>query len=90
MADPREGRPDDTRRVATEDQIQTAGRKDNAAQPLDAAPDEGGPERYPSVRQDDAVERTGRAEAVTGERRGFPAKPATPDKGSGEPPGGKP
>lgn len=92
MDDPREGPTDDTRRAATKDKIQTVGRQDNAAQPLNAAPDEGGPERYPSVRQDDAVERTGRAGAVTGERRSFdaPAKPPAPDRGPGEPSGGEP
>ena len=37
------------------------------------APKDGGaaPERYPSVRQDDAVERTGRTEEVAGENRSF-------------------
>lgn len=35
---------------------QSAGREANAAQPLDAAPDNAGPERYPSVRQDDGIE----------------------------------
>lgn len=44
--------------------MQTSGREANAAQPLDAAKDKGGPERYPPVRQDDAVERTGFGEQV--------------------------
>lgn len=57
MADEHEG----------EDRIQSPGRRENAAQPLNAPKDDGGPERYPSVRQDDAVERTGRTGQVTGE-----------------------
>jgi len=44
----------------------SAGRGDNAAQPLDASRNKRGPERYPSVRQDDAIERSG-----FGERRSF-------------------
>jgi hypothetical protein len=52
MADPREG----------PGKVQTPGRDANAAQPLDAAKNRGGPERYPRVRQDDAVERTGLGE----------------------------
>ncbi|RAK67437.1 hypothetical protein [Phenylobacterium kunshanense] len=36
--------------------LQTEGRKENAAQPLDAAKDAGGPERYPQARQDDGLE----------------------------------
>jgi hypothetical protein len=47
-----------------EGKMQTAGREANAAQPLDAAKDKGGPERYPPVRQDDAVDRTGLSEQV--------------------------
>lgn len=47
MADEREGasqaRPD----PASKSKIQTGGRQSNAAQPLNAAPDRGGPERYP-------------------------------------------
>jgi len=70
MADEREG---STKRVATKDKIQSEGRKENDAKPLNAAKDEGGPERYPSVRQDDAVELTGRIEQVTG--KPAPAKP---------------
>lgn len=72
------------------DKIQSEGREGNAAQPLNAADNNGGPERYPSVRQDDAVERTGRGEAVTGqssgEQRSFdPAADApTPRQGAGD------
>lgn len=90
MADEREGQFHDTRRAANEDRIQTAGRKDNDAQPLNASDNEGGPERYPSVRQDDAVERTGRTEQVAGqaaaENRSFDprADAPTPRQGAGD------
>ncbi len=52
-----------------------------------AAPGAGGDrplERYPSVRQDDAVERTGRIQQVTGETRsvGETAPPAPTDETS--------
>jgi hypothetical protein len=77
MADERKGQDGGTRRVANEDKVQTAGRKQNDAQPLNSAPDEGGPERYPAVRQDDAVERTGRAAAPSGEGRSFDPGPDT-------------
>lgn len=81
MADEREGHEGSTRRVATEDVEQTPGRKANDAKPLNTAPDEGGPERYPAVRQDDAVERTGRTEEVTGEKRSFdPSSTAGSDR----------
>jgi hypothetical protein len=42
----------------TEEQghLQTPGRKENAAQPLDAAKDNEGVERYPSTRKDDGIE----------------------------------
>jgi hypothetical protein len=48
--------------MAGEDKAQESGRK---------GADGGAPERYPSVRQDDAVERTGREEEVVGEGRTF-------------------
>ena len=50
-----------------DDKLQSQGRKDNAAQPLNAAPDNAGAERYPSVNKDDSVapQRTG------GERRSY-------------------
>jgi hypothetical protein len=70
------------------DQMNTEGREANAAQPLNAADDNGGAERYPSVRQDDSVERTGRTEQVAGgaENRSFdPAADApTPRQGAGD------
>jgi hypothetical protein len=85
MADEREGQEGSTRRVANDDKVQTAGRKENDAQPLNAADDNGGPERYPSVRQDDAVERTGRTEEVTGEGRSFdPGGDAPTPRNSGK------
>ena len=84
MADEREGQFHDTKRVANEDRIQTAGRQENDAQPLNAAPDDGGPERYPSVRQDDAVERTGRIAQVTGEDRSFEPPNPQPRQGAGD------
>ncbi|WP_411287629.1 hypothetical protein [Phenylobacterium sp.] len=45
-----------------EDKLQTPGREANAAQPLDAPKDQGGVERYPTVRRDDGV---------AGEKRSF-------------------
>lgn len=85
MADEREGQGIG-KSPATDDKIQSPGRKENDAKPLNAAPDDGGPERYPSVRQDDAVERTGRAEQVTGESRSFepPRGAPTPKQGAGD------
>jgi hypothetical protein len=41
---------------SSDDRIQSKGREANDAQPLNAADDNGGPERYPSARKDDAVE----------------------------------
>jgi len=81
MADEREGQNNDTRREAREGRLQTAGRDDNAAQPLDAAPDHGGPERYPAARRDDAIE--GPSE---GEPRSFDPKvdAPTPRQGAGD------
>src|SRR5687768_11231572 len=51
--------------------LQSEGRDENAAQPLDAAKDNAGAERYPSVGADDAVERTGRTGQVAGEDASF-------------------
>jgi hypothetical protein len=39
----------------TDDKIQSEGRKDNAAQHLNAAPDNAGAERYPATNKDDSV-----------------------------------
>ena len=47
-----------------DDKIQSQGRKDNAAQHLNAAPDNAGAERYPSTNKDDSID-------ATGERRTF-------------------
>jgi hypothetical protein len=69
-----------------EDKMQTPGREDNAAQPVAASDKKGGPERYPAVRQDDAVEGLGPPED---ERRSFdPATNAPPraPKGAGDAP----
>jgi hypothetical protein len=73
--------------MADENKIQSDGRDQNAAQPLNASDNDRGAERYPSVRQDDAVERTGRSGQVTGEgERSFdPAADApTPRQGAGD------
>lgn len=43
-------------KARADDRLQSKGRDENAALPLDAAKDNDGPERYPSVRKDDAVE----------------------------------
>ena len=43
-------------KARADERLQSKGREENAAQPLDAAKDNGGPERYPSVRKDDAIE----------------------------------
>lgn len=39
-----------------DDKIQSQGRKDNAARPLNDAPDNAGAERYPSVNRDDSID----------------------------------
>ncbi|MGA0606201.1 hypothetical protein ACO2Q0_09390 [Phenylobacterium sp. VNQ135] len=58
-----------------DDNIQSEGRRENAAQPLDAADNKGGPERYPAVRQDDSVE---------GEPRTFEGGNPAPRQGAGD------
>jgi hypothetical protein len=58
MADERAGRETDKENPSKTGRLQTAGREENAAQPLDAADDNGGPERYPSTRADDGLERS--------------------------------
>ncbi|MDB5451333.1 MAG: hypothetical protein JWQ52_2461 [Phenylobacterium sp.] len=86
MADERESQGGQTGHPANEDKVQARGREANAAQPLNAAEDKGGPERYPPVSQTDSVERTGRTDAVTGERRSFDpsADAPTPRQGAGD------
>lgn len=39
-----------------DERLQTKGRHENAALPLDRAPDNAGPERYPAARKDDSIE----------------------------------
>jgi hypothetical protein len=87
MADERAGADKPTGSPANDDKITTGGREQNAATPFNAADDNAGAERYPSVRQDDAVERTGRTEAVTGEARTFTGEGAEnpqPPQGAGD------
>jgi len=55
-----EKRPED------KDKIQSEGRQDNAAQHVNAAPDNAGAERYPPVDRDDSIETP-----AGGERRTF-------------------
>jgi hypothetical protein len=50
-----------------DDKLQSEGRKDNAAQHLNAGPDNKGAERYPSVNRDDSVD----PNAAGGESRSF-------------------
>jgi hypothetical protein len=49
------------------DNLQTEGRKENAAQPLDAAQDSGGAERYPPEGKDDGVESVAEDRSFAGE-----------------------
>lgn len=58
MADERAGRETDKDNPSKTGHVQTTGRQENAAQPLNAADDNGGPERYPSTRADDGLERS--------------------------------
>ena len=58
------------------DDLQSEGRKRNAAQPLDAHKDTGGAERYPPTRKDDSIE-------VGAEKRGFARNPQ-PRQGAGD------
>jgi hypothetical protein len=64
--------------MADQDKLNTEGREKNAAQPLDAANDKGGPERYPPVAKDDSIQ--------PGERRSFDprADAPTPRQGAGD------
>lgn len=56
MADERAGAEGPRKDPADKNRIQTGGRQANAAQPLNAAPDHGGPERYPDVDRTDGVQ----------------------------------
>lgn len=62
-----------------DDKINTEGRKANAAQPLNAADDNAGAERYPSARRDDSVE--GPAETRSFDPR---ADAPAPPQGAGD------
>ena len=57
------------------DNIQSEGRDANAAQPSNASANKKGAERYPKVRQDDAV---------TGEDRAFGSENPEPPQGAGD------
>lgn len=50
-----------------DDKIQSQGRKDNAAQRLNDAPDNAGAERYPPVKRDDSLDPA----AARGEKKAF-------------------
>jgi hypothetical protein len=67
----------DKSQLPDDGKVQTQGRKDNAAQPIGASKNREGAERYPPVRQDDAVE------APPGEDRAFTANPR-PRQGAGD------
>jgi len=67
---------------ADKNKIQSEGRKDNAAQHLNAAEDNAGAERYPSVKKDDSVETLG------GEDRSFGGDSANPEPRQGAGDGG--
>ena len=73
-----------------DDKIQSEGRKDNAAQHLNAAPDNEGAERYPSTNKDDSVDTSatpaedksfqdaGNPEPRQGAGDGGPSRPSDP------------
>jgi hypothetical protein len=85
MADEREGVPAPRQDAADKDKIQTGGREANAAQPLNAAKDHGGAERYPAADRTDAVEHRSfdpAADAPT-PRQGAGDGSSTPDAGFG-------
>lgn len=63
--------------VPGNDEVQTPGRKANAAEPLEASGNTGGAERYPSVRKDDAAGAEDRSSA------GKPGNPEPP-QGAGD------
>lgn len=78
MANEADGEDSGTKRVATEDKIQTEGRQKNGARPLTASKGVGGAERYPSARP--GVDR------AEGETRSFDprANAPTPPQGAGD------
>ena len=63
-----------------DDKMQTDGRKDNAAQPLNASKNQAGAERYPSTRRDDGIDRPADA---TAPKQGAGDGSAPPAKGKG-------
>ncbi|THD77455.1 MAG: hypothetical protein E7812_16140 [Phenylobacterium sp.] len=68
MADERAGQPQPSGDAATQKMATGGGDKPDEVQPPTPAKDEAAPERYPSVRQDDAIEAT--------ESRSFDPRPA--------------
>jgi hypothetical protein len=92
MADERAGAPEPKPDVATESKIQTGGREANAAQPLNAADDHGGAERYPQVDQTDGVQAESRSFDPPAPREG-PGDTSVPKPGrmgpGGDPAEGK-
>ncbi len=79
MADEREGAQGAGASPADRNEIQTGGRQANAAQPLNAAPDNAGAERYPATDRADGVQ-------AEGEQRSFDpsADAPTPRQGAGD------
>jgi hypothetical protein len=59
MANPPTGQP------ANDDKLQTKGRRDNAAQPLNAAKDHGGVERYPDAETRTFAQESGASDIPT-------------------------
>ena len=58
MADPRQGPDANAENPSKTGHLQTPGRDENAAQPLNQAGDNEGADRYPSTRADDGLERS--------------------------------
>jgi hypothetical protein len=78
MADERERAPQPKPAAASESKIQTGGRKMNAAQPLNAADDHGGAERYPQAADE---QRSFKPGANPAPRQGAGDTSAAPDEG---------
>jgi hypothetical protein len=88
MADERAGAEGPQKDPANRNKIQTGGREENAAQPLNAAPDHGGPERYPLVDRTDGVQsesRSFRPDIPTSTTEGRMGPGADPCEGKDEP-----
>lgn len=58
MADPQQGPDADKENPSKTGHLQTAGRRENAAQPLSQAGENAGADRYPSTRVDDGAGRS--------------------------------